>query len=507
MRKAGILLHISSLPSRWGIGDFGPESIRFASFLNKAGISLWQILPITPIEEIMGNSPYSPTSAFAGNILFISPELLVNSGYLDKNDPLLSDPPKFSNEKVDFVKAREFKHKLLHKAFERFKKIGDCSDYELFFNQNQYWVESWSFFTALKKINKGKAWYDWDAGLKFRTHEALNNAWLEYQNEIEYERFVQYIFFQQAKVFRKALNSLEIELVGDVPIYTTLDSADVWVKPWLFQLNEEMHPTCVAGVPPDYFSKTGQLWGNPLYNWDKMREDNFSWWISRLHHSLQLFNYLRIDHFRGLIGYWSVPYLEKTAENGAWQAVPHREFFKALRQGLPNGKFWAENLGIITQDVTSVMKDMEFPGMLIMQFAWNEPGSNYYAPHNHTKENVVYTGTHDNNTTLGWFMNDATEEEIRNLSSYIGKDLNQNNICDELIRLTFSSIADYAVIPMQDLLRLGTEARINVPSTAKDNWSWRMLPDAASETLAQDILKKAIIYGRSQAKHDTEIES
>jgi 4-alpha-glucanotransferase len=510
MRKAGVLLHISSLPSCWGIGDFGPESVRFASFLNKAGISLWQILPVTPIEEIMGNSPYSPTSAFAGNFLFISPELLVDSGFLNKNDPDLVDPPIFSEEKVDFSGVSDFKQKLLHKAFERFNNRRDyfTDDYELFFNQNQYWLESWSFFAALKKINKGKHWHEWGDGLKYRAHEALHQAWVEYKNEIEYERFVQFVFFQQAKEFRKTVNNLKIDLVGDVPIYTTHDSADVWVKPRLFQLDKELSPTFVAGVPPDYFSKTGQFWGNPLYDWDIMNseDDNFSWWRSRLRHSMQLFDFLRLDHFRGLVGYWSIPSDEKTAENGSWMTAPAHNFFAALRGEFPGRPFWAENLGIITQDVSSIMKDMGFPGMIIMQFAWNNISSNYYAPHNHKNDNVVYTGTHDNNTTLGWYMEDAALEEKENLSAYIGKDINEGNVCEELIRLTLSSVADYAVVPMQDFLKLGTEARFNIPSTPLGNWTWRMLPGMANENLAEEISKKLKIYGRSLAEHDTKIE-
>ena len=498
MRKTGVLLHISSLPSRWGIGDFGPESIRFASFLKSAGVGVWQILPITPIEEIMGNSPYSPPSAFAGNFLYISPELLVDSGYLEANDPDLVSPPAFSKEKVEFQKVRIFKQKLLHKAFKRFKEKNDFEDYELFFNQNQYWVEPWSFFTALKKANKGKPWYEWDNGLKFRTHEALHQAWLDHQDEIEYERFAQFIFFQQVKEFRKAVNDLRIQLVGDVPIYTTLDCADVWVKPWLFQLDEDLHPTSVAGVPPDYFSKTGQLWGNPLYDWSVMSEDDFSWWMSRLRHSLLLFDLLRIDHFRGLVGYWSVPSGEKTAMNGSWQTVPQK-FFTVLRREFPDAPFWAENLGVITEDVVSTMKDMGFPGMIILQFAWNDTPHNSYAPHNHTNGNVAYTGTHDNTTTLGWFMDDATEEEKKNISDYTGKDINKDNICEELIRSALSSVADYAVIPMQDFLKLGSDARFNKPSTSSGNWTWRMLPEMANEDLAQEVLKKVKIYGRSRA--------
>ncbi|MCL2767492.1 MAG: 4-alpha-glucanotransferase [Synergistaceae bacterium] len=498
MRKAGVLLHISSLPSRWGIGDFGQESLRFASFLNKAGVSIWQILPITPTEEITGNSPYSPASAFAGNFLYISPELLVDSGLLEKNDPDIVAPPAFSKEIVDFPKVRVFKQKLLRKAFERFKNKGDFKDYELFIEQNQYWVEPWSFFTALKKAKNGKPWYEWDNGLKFRTHEALHQAWLSHQNEIEYERFVQFVFFQQVKEFRKELNELEIELVGDVPIYTTLDSADVWVKPNLFQLDEDLLPTSVAGVPPDYFSETGQLWGNPLYNWNTMKEDGFSWWMSRLRHSLLLFDFLRIDHFRGLVGYWSVPSDEATAINGSWQEVP-QEFFTTLRTEFPDGPFWAENLGIITEDVVSTMRDMKFPGMLILQFAWSDTPSNSYAPHNHTGDNVIYTGTHDNNTTLGWYINDVTKEEKIIISDYIGKNINKDNICEELIRLALSSVADYAVVPMQDFLKLGSESRFNKPSTPSGNWNWRMLPEMANEALAKEIFKKVEIYGRSRA--------
>ncbi|MCL1940485.1 MAG: 4-alpha-glucanotransferase, partial [Synergistaceae bacterium] len=310
--------------------------------------------------------------------------------------------------------------------------------------------------------------------------------------------FVQFIFFQQMKEFRKALNELEIQLVGDVPIYTTLDCADVWVKPWLFQLDEDLQPTSVAGVPPDYFSKTGQLWGNPLYNWDVMSEDDYSWWMSRLRHSLLLFDYLRIDHFRGLVGYWSVPADEKTAINGSWKAVPSN-FFEALRKEFPDGPFWAENLGIITDDVVETMKEMKFPGMIILHFAWNDTPGNYYAPHNHKCDNVIYTGTHDNNTTLGWFADDAAKEEAGNLSAYIGKDISKDNVCEELIRLALSSVADYAVIPMQDFLELGSESRFNKPSTASGNWSWRMLPGAANEDLAKEILKRVKIYGRSSA--------
>jgi 4-alpha-glucanotransferase len=275
---------------------------------------------------------------------------------------------------------------------------------------------------------------------------------------------------------------------------------DVWVKSWLFQLDKDLSPTFIAGVPPDYFSKTGQLWGNPLYNWDIMAESNYSWWISRLRHSLQLFNYLRIDHFRGLVGYWAVPSDEKTAENGSWQEVPHKDFFAALRKEFPDSPFWAENLGIITQDVDSTMKDMGFPGMLILQFAWDKVSKNYYAPHNHTTDNVVYTGTHDNNTTLGWFIEDTTKEERNNISAYLGKEINKENICEELIRLALSSVANYAVIPMQDFLKLGAEARFNKPSIPSGYWSWRMLPEAATETLSQEIFKKVKIYGRSCAK-------
>lgn len=499
MRKCGALLHISSLPSRYGIGDFGPESVKFASFLRDAGLSMWQILPLTPTEEVMGNSPYSPTSAFAGNFLFISPDMLVCEGFLDKNDPDILNPPSFPTDKTDFTSVWKFKEKLLHRAFDKFQEKKDFAEYEIFFNENRYWLESWSFFAAIRKLKKGQAWYEWEDELKFRTHEALHEVWTKYQKEIEYERFVQFLFHQQAYAFRKMLSEFGIELVGDLPIYVTLDSADVWANPWLFELDEKLAPRSVAGVPPDYFSKTGQLWGNPLYNWDAMREDGFPWWMNRLRHSLKMFDLLRIDHFRGLFGYWSVPVEEKTAERGVWRGVPHGEFFGALMREFPQHPFLAENLGIITQDIIMAMKSMGLPGMIVLHFAWNSVADNSYAPHNNAPDNVIYTGTHDNNTTRGWFKNDATEEEKKTLSLYTGKEIDENNVSEEFIRMALSSVAERAIIQMQDFLNLDGEARVNTPSTPAGNWSWRMSASALNSTLAKNILKKVKIYGRSRA--------
>lgn len=495
MRKSGVLLPIFSLPSRWGVGDFGREGVRFAKFLNRAGLRIWQILPTTPTEEVMGNSPYSPNSVFAGNFLFISPDGLTADGFLDKDD--VKDAPDFPTDKVDYPAVRAYKTKLLKKAYERFKRGGKTDEYWKFFEANRYWLESWSFFATLRALNGGKPWYEWEDGLKFRTHEALHAAWVEHEDAIEYERFVQFVFFKQAADFRAALALNDVELIGDIPIYTTRDSSDVWSNTRLFDLDEGLEPLSVAGVPPDYFSKTGQYWGNPLYKWDVMENENFEWWLSRLHHALATVDMLRIDHFRGLIAYWAINAAEKTAVNGEWRNVPYQRLFARMRDEFPGRPFLAENLGVITDDVTAVMKEMELPGMLVLHFAWDDPAHNAYAPHNHTRDNVVYTGTHDNNTTRGWFRSDITEEARKNLEMYTGRKLDSGNIAPELIRIAMSSVAERAVIPLQDFLGLDGSARVNRPSSPKGNWEWRLEPGLLTDELADMISDYVEIYGRN----------
>ncbi|MDR2529341.1 MAG: 4-alpha-glucanotransferase [Synergistaceae bacterium] len=495
VRKSGVLLSVTSLPSKYGIGDLGPEASRFAEFLKKAGQRVWQVLPLTVVDGGSGNSPYSPPSAFAGNPLLISPKVMAASGLIGADD--LKDAPAFTHGRIDYDLVRGCKNKLLRLAWLNFKKAGQRTEYEGFFKDNRHWLEPYSFFAALKEDHGGKCWYDWPEHLKYRHHEALHRTWEALRDEIEYHRFVQFVFYSQISSLRDCLRQFDIEFVGDMPIYMTLDCADVWANPHLFELDEQLLPISVAGVPPDYFSRTGQLWGNPLYRWDAMESDGFQWWMNRLRHLLRVFDKIRIDHFRGLIGYWAVPADADTAETGCWRSAPHQRFFERLSWEFPNRPFWAENLGVLTPEIEAARKGMGLPGMLVLHFAFGDPGQNLYAPHNHTLDSVVYTGTHDNNTSLGWFEEDGTSKEISNLTLYLGKEISRSTICGDMIRMAMSSVAETAVIPMQDYLELGEEARMNVPSTPTGNWEWRMLPGQASDHLAAHIKTLSRLYGRA----------
>lgn len=494
-RKSGILLPVTSLPSRYGIGDLGPEAFAFAEFLRDAGQAVWQVLPLTAIDGGCGNSPYSPTSAFAGNPLLISPDALASSGLLSRED--LGEAPVFEAARVDYDRVRDFKDTLLRKAWANFKRAGTRSEYESFFSDNRHWLEGYSFFAAFKGCRGGQPWYEWPEDLKFRHHEALHRAWVEMGDEIEFHRFVQYLFASQMAELRSRLADLNIELVGDVPVYVTRDCADVWLHPHLFELDETLAPTSVAGVPPDYFSATGQLWGNPLYNWDAMLESDFRWWMERLRHLLTLFDRVRIDHFRGLVGYWSLPADAKTAEIGCWRSVPYERFFAELKRNFPTLPFLAENLGVLTPDIEALRRDMGLPGMLVLHFAFGDPAGNPYAPHNHTPVNVVYTGTHDNNTSLGWFEEDASSRELANLSLYLGHEANRQTVARDMVRMAMASVAETAVVPMQDHLELNSSGRINVPSTPTGNWTWRLTPAQADERLAARIRTLTDLYGRA----------
>ncbi|MBQ3402838.1 MAG: 4-alpha-glucanotransferase [Synergistaceae bacterium] len=496
-RSAGILLPVTSLPSKYGIGDFGPEALKFGKFLHDAGQKIWQVLPMTTIDPGCGNSPYSPTSAFAGNHLLVSPELLIDDGLLTPEE-LKKSAAKYDFTKnpgrVDYESAREFKTEILNAAYKHMMK-GNNSAFRTF-TAGTEWLEGFAMFSVIKQVQGGAPWYEWPDELKHRDTEALRKFRAEYSEEISRQEFYQYIFFRQVKALHSYLNELEIEIVGDMPLYVTMDCADVWQNPGQFDLDEDLTPVTVAGVPPDYFSATGQLWGNPTYKWNVMEKDGFDWWIRRLRNLLAMFDKVRIDHFRGLAAYWAVPYGEETAKNGEWVDVPDG-FFAALKENFPDMPFWAENLGIITPDVEELRKDYGLPGMLVLHFAFGNPADNPYAPHNHTRDSVVYTGTHDNNTSRGWFENDATEDEIKNFASYIGRDVMDGYIfTSEVTRLAVSSVADTAIIPMQDYLRLGAEARINVPSTPSGNWSWRMQEDAIPDGLADRIRAACKLYGR-----------
>ncbi|MDR3230748.1 MAG: 4-alpha-glucanotransferase [Synergistaceae bacterium] len=494
VRKSGVLLPLTALPSKYGIGDLGPEAIRFAEFLKKAGQRAWQVLPLTVVDGGSGNSPYSPPSAFAGNPLLISPEVMLTSGLLDRDD--LKDIPEFAPGKIDYDLVRASRRTLLQRAWINFKNSGRRAEFDDFVATNRHWLESYSFFAAIKEDRGGQSWHDWPEDLRFRRHEALHRTWESMADVIEYYRFVQFVFRSQVMSLRECLNLFEIEFIGDMPIYVTLDSADVWANPHLFELNDQLKPISVAGVPPDYYSSTGQLWGNPLYRWDAMESDGFRWWMDRLRHLLSFFDKIRMDHFRGLIGYWAIPADALTAEKGCWRGVPHERFFEHLCRDFPDRPFLAENLGILSSDIEAARRGMGLPGMLVLHFAFGDPSYNPYAPHNHTPDNVVYTGTHDNNTSLGWFEEEATSKEISNLILYIGREITRDTICGDMIRMAMGSVAETAVVQMQDYLELGAKSRINIPSTPIGNWTWRMTSSQITDELATRMKEITKLYGR-----------
>ncbi len=492
-----MLLPMTSLPSRFGIGDMGPGALRFAEFLQGAGQSLWQVLPLTATDAGCAHSPYSPASAFAGSGLLISPEGLMEDGFLSQED--LDSAPNFSNDRVDYGAAGAFKAALLQKVWAQFHRGGESADFKAFCQSQGDWLEDWSLFISIKGAMGGLAWRDWPDGLKFRRPQDLDRFRRDHDSDIGLQNFIQYVFARQMSVLRRRMAELKLELVGDVPVYVMGDCADVWAHPDLFDLDEDLNFVSVAGVPPDYFSAKGQLWGNPTYNWEAMRRDGFRWWTGRLRRLLTFFDRVRIDHFRGLIAYWALPADAETAEHGEWRSVPHREFFSALRSEFPDAPFWAENLGILTPEVEEARTAMGLPGMTILHFAFGHPADNPYAPHNHTPKTVVYTGTHDNNTSRGWLMADATPWERANLSAYLGCEVTAGSVSGAMTRMALASVAETAVIPMQDWLDLGPEARINTPSTTSGNWTWRMKPDAVTPDLTQRMRSLCALYGRTGA--------
>ncbi len=490
-RKSGILLHISSLPGPFGIGDIGPSARDFSALLARSGQKLWQVLPLQETNPALGNSPYSSPSAFAGNPLFLSLEDLADRGLLNPDE---IDPPHFSGSQAEYGRAWEYKRQLLERAFTRFEPD---EGYFLFLEEQKFWLNDYALFSALKEHFGGIPWNEWPGELKFRREDALLRARGELKEAVRFRLFQQYIFFLQMKDLKDACALSGIELMGDLPIYVNYDSADVWSSRKFFSLDEDLCPGEVAGVPPDYFSETGQLWGNPLYDWNALEADGFSWWLNRLKHSLSLFDLVRIDHFRGLLAYWAVPAEEKTAERGVWRAVPSKNFFDTLKKSLPAERFVAENLGIITPDVTEAMKDLGLPGMAVLLFAFGgDRKDNPHIPYNFSRELVAYTGTHDNNTALGWFRSDASKSERETLRKHLGTDIDETDLPDALIRLVLSSVADRAIIPLQDYLSLGEDARMNRPSTPSGNWEWRASAEALTVALAERMKELAEIYGR-----------
>ncbi|MCX7785272.1 MAG: 4-alpha-glucanotransferase [candidate division WOR-3 bacterium] len=485
-RAGGVLLHISSLPSKYGIGDFGPSAYKFIDFLSSAQLRYWQILPLNPTDLSCDNSPYHSISAFALNPLFISPELLIKQKLLYKSD--LLNIPKFSTTKVNYSQVSIYKRKLFSIAFGRSERLRKSLAYRKFIMDHKYWLQDYALFIALKNYYQGKIWNQWSDKLKNRDKAELQYFRKKLARQIELEKFLQYLCYQQWQSLKQYAHRKNIQIIGDLPIYLNYDSVDVWVNPEIFKLNHKKEMYVVAGVPPDYFSKTGQLWGNPLYNWNVLRKNQYQWWLKRIEHNLRLFDLLRIDHFRGLVGYWQVSAKAKTAIKGKWIKTPAQDFFYHLQKKFPELPFIAEDLGMITSDVKKIMQQFNLPGMKVLLFAFNEDNLYHpYLPHNYEPNCVAYTGTHDNNTIIGWYKNEAQTFEKKQLFNYLRQKVPLKDLNWKLIELLMASKANLVIVPMQDILGLGANARMNQPASNKNNWQWRMKPNAISDYLASKL--------------------
>ncbi|MBF0493991.1 MAG: 4-alpha-glucanotransferase, partial [Candidatus Omnitrophica bacterium] len=474
-RASGVLLHITSLPSDHGIGDLGPVAHGFVDFLNATKQSYWQILPVNPTDNASGNSPYYSNSAFAGNPLMISFERLIGEGLIASTD--VEFPPESQSDQVNFEKIYEYRMGILEKAFKSFQKTKERGFYDVFCESNAFWLDDYALFLALKNKFGGAVWVTWPEEVKNREAKVLDSYRKEYEEFMEKIKFFQYLFFKQWTALRYRCNKHGIKIIGDVPIYVSFDSVDVWCNPGLFKLDENKKPVFVSGVPPDYFSATGQLWNNPVYDWKALEETNFNWWVKRLEITFSRFDVVRIDHFRGLVKYWSVPASEETAINGTWEEVPVYKFLDRVLERFPFNKVIAEDLGVITPDVVDVMKHYGFPGMKVLQFTFGcDDPDQMYLPHNYERNCVVYTGTHDNNTTMGWFSGEARDDEKNRFYRYVQYKGDGKDIHWEMIKLAGMSVADIAITPIQDVLGLGQEGRMNKPGTCCGNWSWRLRP-------------------------------
>ncbi|MBF0479067.1 MAG: 4-alpha-glucanotransferase [Candidatus Omnitrophica bacterium] len=494
MKKgSGVLEHITSLPSEYGIGDLGPHAYEFVDFLQQSGQKYWQILPLNPTSDVFSNSPYSSCSAFGLNTLLISPDSMIGRGWLKKKE---LEEPRFSTDHVDFPSVRAYKQKMFKIAYQRFcsNSGGTSKDFVKFCQENSYWLDDFALFVVLKEMVGDQLWNTWPVEIRDRDPRIIRDLTQKYASKIEEVKFLQFVFFHQWMDLKKYCNQKGISIIGDIPIYVGEDSADVWTYPQYYKLDENKRLKYVAGVPPDYFSKTGQRWGNPVYDWDHLKQDGFKWWLDRIKYNLKLFDVVRIDHFRGLVGYWQIPASEETAINGQWIPVPAQEFFTAVKEHFPHLPIIAEDLGVITDDVVAMMEQFGFPGMKILVFAFNGDMENHpYLPHNYTRQCVVYTGTHDNNTVLGWFQKEASLQEKMNVFEYIGKRVPRKEINWALIKLALESSAQIALFPLQDILSLDQKARMNVPATITGNWIWRaekgMLTRQIAERLRQLTVK------------------
>ena len=489
MRESGILMHITSLSGPYGVGTMGKQAFAFVDFLKEAGQSCWQILPLTPTGY--GDSPYQSCSTFAGNHYLIDLDKLIEDGLLTKKDVADIDWC-WSETKADFGRLYNNRLKVLRLAYQRFT---GSKAFDQFCLENENWLPDFALFMTLKAQHNGKPWYQWEDGLKFRRPEAMEKAWETLKEEVRFYCFVQYLFYTQWNALHSYAAENGIRIVGDVPIYVPLDSVEVWSNPDMFQLDEELNPVAVAGCPPDYFSEDGQLWGNPLYRWDLMDQTGYGWWLERLRAAGKLYDVIRVDHFRGFEAYWAVPFGDTTARGGKWVKGPGMNFINAVKNGLPELDMIAEDLGFLTQEVLDLRDDSGFPGMKVLEFAFDSREPSDYLPHTYTRNSVVYTGTHDNMTMRQWF-DTAAPEAVEYATEYMNLSEKEGLVMGT-IRTAMSSVSDLCIIQMPDWLDLGGFARMNFPGTLSDaNWTWRVEEGKINADLAKKILSMTKLYGR-----------
>lgn len=492
MRASGVLMPISSLPSRFGIGCFSKEAYEFVDFLISAGQKYWQILPLGPTTY--GDSPYQAYSTFAGNANYIDLEALIRDGLLAEEEVASLDWGD-SEEYVDYAKVRESRTKVLRMAYERYNLEQDGA-YGVFVRENGFWLEDYCLYMAIKEEQDGAGWNLWPEELRNRHPKALQECREKLGDLISFYRFRQYLFHKHWGWLKNYANQNGVKIIGDLPIYVAFDSADTWANPLLFQFDEQNEPVAVAGCPPDGFSADGQLWGNPLYSWEYHRSTEYSWWLQRLSYSLSLYDVVRIDHFRGFDEYYSIPYGDKTAQYGHWEKGPGIELFHVIREKLGDVPVIAEDLGMISDSVRRLLKDTGFPGMKVLQFAFDNSENSDYLPHNIERNCVIYTGTHDNDTVKGWYET-ASEHDLWQARQYMNnEDHDMDQSIWDMIRLAMASVADLAIVPIQDYLCLGSEARINTPSTLGDNWRWRLKKDQIRHEIVEKMRLLVRIYRR-----------
>jgi 4-alpha-glucanotransferase len=501
IRTNGILMHISSLPGRYGIGDLGPAAYGFADFLSATGQQIWQVLPLNPVDPQSG-SPYSSPSAFAGNPLLISLHFLIRAGLLSEDEALPRQP--FSDNRVDYPAVAEHKHPLFQLAFERMEQQRKTLvGFDHFCSRQTAWLTDYAIYMALKEHFNQAGWQQWPEPLRDRHPDALAEMQDRLARQIRFHKFVQFLFFRQWQALKKYCNARYIRLYGDLPIYMPFDSADVWSCPQQYKLDENKSPTKVSGVPPDYFSDTGQLWGHPVYDWQYLQKNDYAWWRKRFAHNFEMFDVVRIDHFRGLVAYWEVAASAKTAVDGEWVEVPGDDFFTRLTMRFGRLPVIAEDLGTITPDVHECMRRFQLPGMRVLQFAFGDDFPNStFLPHHHVRDCVVYTGTHDNNTIRGWFEQELTDRAKTRLQRYLGSHISKEKIHWQMMRLAMMSVADTVIIPLQDILGLGPDARLNQPGDTQDNWQWRLPKKKLTKQHAGWLKNVTAVYGRCRVSPD-----